>query len=166
MRFFVLMSVLAAMLFASSEAAFPSAWKSYKAVSTTLTKIGALPGCNADVKSLPKIYQETVATYCAVKHGGPGKVAVLVKPETMASYGKRDGKFADGDTTILHLVDMKLLFVTEYKGGKPLYGIYTEGGKDASAAKSGSGLTPQECRTCHTGYKAYCSNGQCGAIAK
>jgi len=49
-------------VFAQSESAFPSDWKSYESVSTPLATIGALPDCNADVSSLPLIYQETVST--------------------------------------------------------------------------------------------------------
>ena len=150
------------MLFAQSEASFPNI-SDYSSVSTPLTHIGALPDCNADVSSLPLIYQETVATYCNVKSGGPGKVNVLVNSKAKVSYKKRDGKFQDGSGMILHLQDLKLYFVTEYKNGKPLYGVYTENGKDVSNVK-GSGLNPQDCRTCHTGYEAWCINGQCGAI--
>ena len=148
-------------LFAASETAFPADFKSYKSASTPLTHIGALPGCDADVSSLPKIYQETVSMYCNVKPGGPGKVDIIVKPSSMQAYKKRDGKYKDGDVLILWLKDIKALFVTEYKDGKPLYGVYSEDGKDISGAE-GSGLSPVDCRTCHTGYGAFCLNGQCG----
>ncbi len=148
-------------LFASSEISFPADYKTYKSASTPLTHIGALPDCNADVSSLPKIYQETVATYCAVKPGGPGKVDVTVKPSAMATYKKRNGKFKDGAVLVLWLKDIKALFVTEYKGGKPMYGVFSEDGKDIAGA-DGSGLSPNDCRTCHTGYGAFCVNGQCG----
>lgn len=155
---------MATMLFAGSEASFPSDWKSYTNVTTPLSTIGALPDCNADVSSLPAIYQETVATYCAVKPGGPGKVAILVNNKAKSPFTKRDGKFPDGAVMILHLIDMKVLFVTTYKDNKPLYSIYTEDGQDASNV-AGSGLNPNDCRTCHTGYGAFCINGQC-ATAK
>ncbi len=155
------LAFLATSLFAGSETPFPANFKSFKAVSTPLTHIGALPGCDADVSSLPKIYQETVSTYCAIKPGGPGKVAVLVSPSAEATYKARNGKFKDGDTLILWLKDIKAIFVTTYKGGKPLYGAYTVDGKDIAGAP-GSGLNPKDCRTCHTGYAAFCTNGQCG----
>ena len=156
----ILVATVAIVAFASSEAPFPADWKSYKSVKTPLAAIGALPGCDADVSSLPPIYQETVATYCAVKPGGPGAVEILVSKSAEAPYAKRDGKFPDGATTILHLKDLKVLFVTTYKGGKPLYSVYTENGQDA-AGKPGSGLNPNDCRKCHTGYSAFCVNGQC-----
>ena len=152
---------LSTALFGASETKFPADFKSYTKASTPLTHIGALPGCDADVSSLPKIYQETVATYCAIKPGGPGKVEVLVKPSAMDTFKKRNGKFKDGDTLILWLKDIKAIFVTTYKGGKPYYGAFTEDGKDI-AGKKGSGLNPADCRTCHTGYAAFCVNGQCG----
>jgi hypothetical protein len=153
--------LLVSLAMGASETSFPSSWKTYAAASTPLTAIGALPGCDADVHALPKIYQETVATYCNVKPGGPGAVDVLVKPSAKDAYSRRDGKFADGDTMILWLKDIKAIFVTEYKGGKPMYGVFTEEGTDI-ANTVGSGLNPQDCRTCHTGYSAFCVNGQCG----
>jgi len=62
---------------AASEVQFPENWQKWDSVSTTLTKIGTLPGCDANVDTLPPIYQETVATYCSLRQGGPGKVAIL-----------------------------------------------------------------------------------------
>jgi len=154
---FIAVSVV---LFAGSESSYPSDWKNYESVKTPLVTIGALPDCNADVSSLPAIYQETVATYCAVKPGGPGAVEVLVNKVGKSAFTKRDGHYPDGATFILHLKDLKVLFVTTYKGNKPFYSIYTEDGQDA-ANKPGSGLNPRDCRTCHTGYGAFCVNGQC-----
>lgn len=87
---------LAANVFAASDTPFPADWKTWKSVNTTLTGIGALPDCAADVSKLPAIYQKTVETYCSVKAGGPGKVAVLVKNSALKNYETRDGKFADG----------------------------------------------------------------------
>jgi len=156
----LLMLAMLSSLFAGSESGYPSDWKSYESVTTPLSVIGALPDCNADVSSLPSIYQETVATYCAVKPGGPGAVAILVGPSAKDAFAKRNGTYPDGATLILHLKDLKVLFVTTYKGNKPLYSIYTEDGQDAANAP-GSGLNPNDCRTCHTGYGAFCLNGQC-----
>lgn len=55
---------------------------------------------------------------------------------------------------------MKVLFVTGYKGGMPAYGIFTEDGKDIAAADGP--LAIDTCTSCHTGYQAFCKNGQCG----
>jgi hypothetical protein len=154
--------VLSSLVYGASEASFPSDFKSYTSIDTLLSKdVGALPGCDADVHAFPPIYRETVATYCAVRPEGPGKVGILVKPSSVAAFKARSGKYSDGAVFILHLKELKLLFVTEYKNNKPLYGIYTESGKDAAGAP-GSGLNPNDCRTCHTGYRAFCNNGQCG----
>jgi len=150
--------VVATSLFGASEAKFPANWKSFTNMTTPLTKIGALPGCDADVSSLPPIYQETVATYCAIKPGGPGAVEVLTNDP--ASFKARNGKYKNGTYSILHLKDLKVLFVTEWENNKPLYGTFTEDGKDVA---QGKGLTPKDCRTCHTGYEAFCVNGQCGS---
>ncbi len=156
-------TALAVSSYAASEAPFPSKWKEFVSIKTPLMEAGGiLPGCDADVSSLPKVYQETVSTYCAVKDGGPGKVEVLVSPGAVDTYKKRDGNFKDGDELVLHLKDLKVLFVTSYKNGKPVYSIYDESGKDVSG-DPGSGLNPADCRTCHTGYDAFGANGQMGA---
>lgn len=145
---------------AGSEAAFPKDWKNWVSVSTPLTGIGALPGCDADVSTLPLIYQETVATYCAVRQGGPGKVDVLVDPSAQEAYKKRNGKFKDGTMMILHLIDMKILMVSGKKSGEATYGVFTEDGKDITAPTGP--LSVESCRTCHSGYSAFCIAGQCG----
>jgi hypothetical protein len=166
MKKLLLLAIATIYAIAGSEATFPSDWKSYKEIKTPLSTVGgALPDCSADVQALPRIYQETVATYCNIKPGGPGKAVVLVKPSNIDTYKKRDGSYKDGEMILFHLKDIKAFFVTEYKDGKPLYGVYTESGQDI-AGKSGSGLHPQDCRMCHTGYEAWCVNGQCGKVVK
>lgn len=145
----------------TQAATLPADWAKWHSVSTPLTAIGALPDCKANVSSLPPIYQETVKIYCGVRAGGPGKVGILVRPEAMKAFSARDGKFPEGANMILHLKDMKALFVTTYVGGKPTYNVFTEDGKDATAA-SGP-LSAAVCNTCHTGYQAFCKNGQCGS---
>lgn len=143
-------------------ASLPGDWAKWTAVKTPLMEAGgALPGCGADVSSLPPIYQETVKVYCGVKPGGPGKVAILVRPDAMTAYAARNGKFPDGANLILHLKDMKAIFLTTHQGGKPVYSVHTEDGKDVTAA-SGP-LAASTCVTCHTGYQAFCKGGQCGA---
>lgn len=149
---------------AEADPGFPSDWAKWNKVTTPLVKIGALPDCKADVHTLPPIYQETVATYCGVKAGGPGKVEVLVKPASAAIYDARKGNFPDGSNLILHLMDMKVLFVTSHKGGEASYSVYSEDGKNITAP-SGP-LSSGTCTTCHTGYTAFCVSGQCGKVSK
>lgn len=148
----------------AADSVFPGDWAKWTSVSTTLTKIGALPDCNADVHTLPPIYQETISTFCNVRTGGPGKVAVLINPASVTAYQTRKGKFADGNNLILHLIDMKVLFVTSHKNGEPSYAVFTEDGKNISAP-SGP-LSPTTCSACHSGYTAFCVAGQCGKITK
>jgi len=143
-----------------SQVPFPKDWRSWTPVETPLTQIGALPGCDADVSGLPPIYQETVAIYCPLRQGGPGKVAILVRPSEVETFKARNGKFSDGVNMILHLVDMKVLMVSGHEKGQVKYGLYTEDGKDI-AADSGP-LAMETCITCHSGYEAFCVNGQCG----
>ncbi len=147
---------------AGSQVPFPEGWEKWTPVKTPLAKIGALPGCDADVSNLPPIYQETVATYCGVKPGGPGKVEVLVNPGALKAYKARNGGFPEGPNMVLHLKDMKVLFVIGHRNGKALYGVFTEDGKDITAAQGP--LSQTTCINCHTGYRAFCVKGQCGKI--
>lgn len=146
----------------ASAAELPSDWQSWSKPQTPLTQIGALPDCAANVSSLPPIYQETVATYCAVREGGPGKVAILVRPSQDDIYAKRQGGFAPGINTLLHLQDMKLLFATEFTSAGPQYHVFKESGEEIRIDQPGHPLHAQTCETCHTGYSAYCVAGQCG----
>lgn len=148
----------------AADSTFPADWAKWSKITTPLVKIGALPDCKADVHTLPPIYQETVATYCNVRAGGPGKVEVLVRPESLATYEARKGNFKDGSNMILRLIDMKVLFVTSHKGGQPSYSVYTEDGKNITAPNGP--LSSDTCNACHTGYTAFCVAGQCGKAAK
>jgi hypothetical protein len=148
--------------FSAQAATLPGDWAKWTSVNTPLMQAGgALPDCNANVSSMPPIYQETVKVYCGVRKGGPGKVAILVRPEAMKAYSVRDGKFPEGANMILHLKDMKAIFLTTHNGGKPTYSVHTEDGKDVTAANGP--LAASTCVTCHTGYQSFCVNGQCGA---
>lgn len=140
----------------------PSDWQSWPMVKSPLNKIGALPGCDADVSTLPLIYQETVSTYCAVKPGGPGKVAVMVRPEVKDTYKQRSGNYADGVNLLLHLKDMSVLFATEHKAGQPVYHLFKESGEKIIIDQPGHPLNKDTCIECHTGFSSYCVAGQCG----
>lgn len=124
-----------------------------------MAKLGSLPGCDADVSSLPPIYQKTVATYCNVRPGGPGAVTVLVSEPALAAYKERTGKFPDGSQTALHLIDMGVLMVTTYEEGQPVYQVFSEDGKDITAAEGP--LAAATCSACHADAEV-CVNGQCG----
>ncbi len=153
----------AAAVQAGSEVPFPTDWSSWQAVDTPLARIGALPGCEADVSALPPIYQETVETYCAVRPQGPGAVAILVSPGVMERYKARSGGFPNGSQMALHLKELGLLFVTGYKDGVPGYGVFKEDGTDVTDANPDSILGVNTCRVCHSGYSAFCVEGQCGS---
>jgi hypothetical protein len=155
------LSAVAAATFinAANEGAFPSDWNSFQKIGTTLTKVGgSLPGCDADVSGLPPIYQETISTYCAIKDGGPGKVSTLSKLPRNFEKGIHTAE----DVNILHLEDLKVLFVTTYVNGDPEYSTWGEDGTDMSELGA-PGLAPNDCRMCHTGYEAYSNHGQVGA---
>lgn len=159
---FAFSAALAASFAAAESSPLPTDWKTWTKANTPLVKVGAIPDCNADVSSLPPIYQETVATYCSVKPGGPGKVSVLVRPSMFEAYKKRQGGYADGINLLLHLEDMQLFFATEYKNGSPSYAVFKESG-EAVKVDAGHPLSPETCLECHTGYSAYCVSGQCGS---
>ncbi len=143
-----------------SKTPFPNDWKNWSLVTTPLVKVGGLPGCDADVGHLPQIYQATVATYCGLRPEGPGKVSVRVRPSMQGTYKERSGNFADGTNLILHLEELKVFLVTGHIDTKPVYGVYSEDGKDLMTP-SGP-LSHEVCANCHTGYQAFCINGQCG----
>jgi hypothetical protein len=162
MKKLIAATVLALASLNSFAATLPDDWAKWTVVKTPLMEAGgALPACDANVSSLPPIYQETVKVYCGVKPGGPGKVAILVRPEVVKTYTARDGKFPDGANMILHLKDMKAIFLTSHIGGKIVYSVHTEDGKDVTSPAGP--LAATTCTTCHTGYQAFCVNGQCGA---
>lgn len=144
-----------------AENGLPDDWQNWTKMNTPLVKVGAIPDCTADVSSLPPIYQETVATYCSVKPGGPGKVSVLVRPSSVDTYKKRQGGYSDGTQLLLHLEDMQLFFATEYKNGQPAYAVYKQTGEQVKV-EAGHVLSSGKCVECHTGYSAYCVVGQCG----
>lgn len=139
----------------------PDDWRDWKPVNTPLAEIGALPGCDADVSSLPEIYRRTVATYCDARPGGPGKVSVLVSESASDAYKERTGKFPDGSQAALHLIDMGVLMVTTYENGSPVYQVFSEDGKDITAAEGP--LSAATCSACHADARS-CVNGQCGTI--
>ncbi|KZY28031.1 MULTISPECIES: hypothetical protein [unclassified Oleiphilus] len=149
--------------FAGGDAPYPADWRSWTSVSTPLTSIGALPGCDADVSSLPPIYQGTVETYCGVRPEGPGAVSVLVEPSKTESYKTKDGKMADGASMILHLKELGILLVTGHKSGDAVYSVFKEDGTDITAADPASPLSVETCSTCHSGYEAFCVKGQCAS---
>jgi hypothetical protein len=138
----------------------PDDWRSWTAVETPLAKIGALPGCDANVSSLPAIYQRTVGLYCGVRPEGPGKVRVLVSDSALPAYHFRNGNFPDGAQAALHLSDLGLLMVTTWEDGTPVYQLFKEDGEDITAEDGP--LSAGVCAECHT--DASCVHGQCGII--
>jgi hypothetical protein len=145
----------------SAQAAkLPDDWRDWTAVETPLAKIGALPGCDANVSSLPGIYQRTVGLYCGVRPEGPGKVRVLVSDAALPAYHFRNGAFPDGAQAALHLSDLGLLMVTTWEDGTPVYQVFKEDGEEITA-EDGL-LSAGVCAECHT--DPSCINFQCGAI--
>jgi len=156
-----LMVILPLHLFAMQVADYPADWKSYSKVNTKLAQMGFLPDCKASKAGLDEIFAETVNTYCGVAEKGPGRVEVLVN--NITEFENKNGKYSNNTNFILHLIDMKLLFVTSYADGKIRYGVYTEEGKMVKGKRK-SGLHPRDCRSCHNLYKDDCYYGQCGNL--
>lgn len=158
-------AILSAVCFtaqAGDEVQFPAGWEKWNKMKTTLSGLNALPSCYGDdsaVSQLPQIYRKFVETYCGLRANGPGRVDILVKPAVQKNYNARDGKMPDGVNMVLRFDGMKLLLVTEHKGGKPYYGVFTEDGKKVV---TNGPLSVSTCERCHTGYQSFCKNGQCG----
>lgn len=138
----------------------PENWSDWEAADTPLAQIGTLPGCDADVSSLPDVYQRTVALYWDVRPEGPGKVNGLASESALPSYQARNGEFPDGAKAALHLSDLGLLMVTTYEGGTRVYQVFKEDGEETTAEDGP--LSADACASCHV--DASCIDGQCGAI--
>ncbi len=140
---------------AASDAAFPKGWQDWPIKHT-----GAIPGSSTPIPTgVPVIVQETVKTYNWVQDGKGTKYNVRVNPAQDGPYKARSGKFGDGPTAVLELVDIKAVLVTEHLLGEPIYGAYTFDGKDISDAHAS--LKAQACKTCHSGYGEACVIGVC-----
>lgn len=142
---------------------FPSDWSKWNKQRTKLSGLNALPSCdgeNAAVSQFPQIYQKVVETYCGLKTNGPGRVDILVNPAVQKNYDARDGKMPDGVNMALRFDAAKLLLVTAHKGGAPLYAVFTESGERVVTQGP---LSVDTCANCHTGFQAFCKNGQCGS---
>lgn len=145
----------AANVHAASDAEFPKGWDSWP-----VTHTGVIPGSSEAIPAnAPPIVKETVKTYNWVQDGKGSKYNVRVNPAQNGPYKARSGKFSDGSTAVLDLVDIKVLLVTEHLLGEPMYGAYTYDGKEISGAHPS--LAPQACKTCHTGYGEACVVGVC-----
>lgn len=147
----------------AEDVQFPSDWSKWNKQKTKLSGLNSLPSCdgeNAAVSQFPQIYQKAVETYCGLRANGPGHVDILVNPAVQKNYDARDGKMPDGANMILRFDGAKLLLVTEHKGGKPYYGVFTEDGKKVV---SDGPLSAETCQSCHTAYQSFCKNGQCGS---
>ncbi len=161
---FVLFIAIISHSISYAETELPADWRSWTPVVTPAVKIGYIPDCSADVSHLPDIYQDMISTYCSVRPEGPGKIRVLVKPSMIESFKTKNGQFEDGYNLILHLMDLKILFATGHIKGKPKYNVFLEDGKKIT--KESGPLSEKTCRECHSGFKAFCTAGQCGKFLK
>jgi hypothetical protein len=140
---------------AASDAPFPKDWQTWP-----VTHSGTILGKQAEIPAnLPPIVKETMKTYNWVNDGKGSAYNVRIDPKDKAAASARKGKFDDGDTAVLELVDIKVLLVTAHLLGEAQYGVYTYDGKEISAAHPS--LAPQVCNTCHTGYGEACITGVC-----
>lgn len=147
----------------AEDVAFPADWAKWNKQKTKLSGLNALPSCdgeNVAVSQFPQVYQKVVETYCGLKANGPGRVDILVNPAAQKNYDARDGKMPDGVNMILRFDAVKLLLVTAHQGGKPVYAVFTETGEKVVTAGP---LSVETCQNCHTGFQAFCKNGQCGS---
>jgi hypothetical protein len=151
----VLVVGLSATASAASDALYPEGWQNWPVVGT-----GTILGQSTPVPaSAPVIVRETVQTYNWINDGKGSAYNVRINPAQMDAYKAGKGKFADGPTGVLELVDIKALLVTDSLLGEPLYGAFTFDGKDISGAHPS--LELGACKTCHTGYNDYCVSGIC-----
>lgn len=140
--------------YAASDAPLPKDWQSWPIhhsgqITSNKTAIPA---------DLPPIVRETLKTYNWVHDGKGTAYNVRVNP-AKAGIAKAKGKYADGPTAVLELVDIKAVFVTDHLLGDPQYGAWSFDGKDLADAHPS--LAPKVCTTCHSGYGEACFSGIC-----
>lgn len=137
---------------AASDAPFPKEWQSWP-----IHHSGAITSNKVSIPAeLPPIVRETLKTYNWINNGQGSAYNVRINPAKL-KVGK--GKYADGPTAVLELVDIKALLVTDHLLGEAQYGAWSYDGKDLSGAHPS--LAPKVCTTCHTGYGEACITGVC-----
>lgn len=140
---------------AASDAPLPKDWQSWP-----ILRSGVIPSNKTAIPAdLPAIVRETVKTYNWVRDGQGTAYNVRVNPAQMPAVKAGKGKYADGPTAVLELVDIKAVFVTDHLLGEPQYGAWSFDGKDLSGAHPS--LAPKVCQTCHSGYGEACITGVC-----
>lgn len=160
MRFTAIVTLFVALLsagaaMAASDAPFPKDWQSWP-----VHHSGAIPSNKVAIPAdLPPIVRETFKTYNWVNQGQGTAYNVRINPTKAASAKAAKGKFADGPSAVLELVDIKVLLVTDHLLGEPQYGAWSFDGKDLSGAHPS--LAPKTCTTCHSGYGEACIGGVC-----
>lgn len=146
---------LAGPALAASDAPLPKDWQSWP-----IHHSGVIPSNKHAIPAdLPPIVRETFKTYNWVRDGQGTAYNVRINPAKAQSAKERKGKFADGPSAVLELVDIKAVFVTDHLLGEAQYGAWSFDGKDLSAAHPS--LAPKTCTTCHTGYGEACVVGVC-----
>ena len=142
----VLMATLPLPVRASSEARFPADWKQWQ-----LVKSIELPSAETKIpKYMSPLYKETVRRYNWVYLGKSIKLDIYVNPAVMDEYIK-GGPYPDGFTAVVAFREANVIFVTEHRNNKAIYGAYDEKGHDIT--KNHSSFNPKTCAKCHYFYK-------------
>jgi hypothetical protein len=137
---------------AESVAAFPTGWESWPIHHT-----GTIPPKGVAIPvDLPEAFQSTFRAYNWVNDG---KGAAYNIRMATSIIGIERTALPDGPTGVLEIPAMKVLLVTEHRGGKPVYGAYSYDGADVSSAHPT--ISAKFCNACHISYPEVCVNGVC-----
>lgn len=137
---------------AESVAKFPSGWESWPVHHT-----GAIPPKGAVIpKDLHEAFQSTFRAYNWLNDGKGAAYTVRMAPSIIAIDRN---VLPDGLTGVLEITALKILLVTEHRGGKPVYGAYAFDGTDLSNAHPT--VAAKFCNACHDSYRDVCVNGVC-----
>lgn len=149
---FAVMMMVSGVARAQSVANFPSGWDSWP-----IHHSGAIPSRGTAIPSdLHQAFQSTFRAYNWVNDGKGAPYNIRMATPVI---GVEREALPDGMTGVLELPTLKILLVTEHRGGKPVYGAYAFDGTDLS--KAHPTVAAKFCNACHESYPDVCVNGVC-----
>lgn len=148
----LLVTAVSTLARAQSVAPFPIGWDTWPIHHT-----GAIPPKGTAIPvDLPEAFQSTFRAYNWVNEGNGAAYNIRMATRVI---GLDRNALPDGSTGVLELPALKVLLVTEHRGGKPIYGAYAYDGTDVSGLHPS--LAAKFCNACHASYKEICVASVC-----
>ncbi len=134
------------LVYADSEARFPVNWKSWK-----LVKSITIPSAETKLpENLPPLFKETIRKYNWVNFGRAVDLDIYVNPAVLDNY-KKGGPYPNALVSVGIFRGVNVVFVTEHRDGKALFGTYDEKGRDIT--NNHSSFDTKICTKCHYFYQ-------------